>query len=188
MSPTVDFKWFADLLGTVLWVNFDHFEGLEFIGCGLVVKHNVGHRYNTNFFELLDSIEILFFEAVFGANSSFLVELPKVKEVVDAVTNVIFVGGLKSRWHPNVADAQVCQMLGIFSQIVPVLTVAWEIPLKVLHCGLICHSFSLLVEIVLLVIRSFLNSCAYILPNQKNYATDCISVNTITSDLSKISY
>jgi len=108
MCPAFDFKWFADFLGAVLWVNFDHFEGLEFIGCCLVVKHNVGHRYNTNFFELVDSIEILFFEAVFCADCSFLVEFSKVKEVIDSVTNIIFVGGLKSRWHPNVADAQVC--------------------------------------------------------------------------------
>ncbi len=141
VCPAFDFKWFADLLSTILRVNFDNFEGLKFVRCRLVIKDNVSHRYNTYFFELADSIEILFFEAIFGANSSFLVELPKVKEVVDAVTNVIFVCSLKSRWHPNVADAKVCQMLGIFSQIVPVLTVACEIPLKVLHCGLICHSF-----------------------------------------------
>jgi len=105
MCPAFDFKWFADLLGTVFWVNFDHFEGLKFICCRLVIKHNVGHRYNTNFFELVDSIEIFFFEAVFGADCSFLVEFSKVKEVIDSVTNIIFVCSFKSGWHPNVADA-----------------------------------------------------------------------------------
>ena len=108
MSPTVDFKRFADFLGTVFGVNFYYIKGFKFIRGCLVVEHNIGHRDDTNIFELVDGIEVFFLETVFGAYGSFLVEFPKVKEVIDSVTNIIFISSFESRWHPNMADAKVC--------------------------------------------------------------------------------
>ena len=108
MSPTIDFKRFADYFGTVLRVNFYHIKGFKFIRGCLVVEHNIGHRDDTNIFELVDGIKVFFLETIFGAYGSFLVEFPKVKEVIDSVTNIIFVSSFESRWHPNMADAKVC--------------------------------------------------------------------------------
>ena len=73
-----------------------------------MVENDIGHWLNPSIFEGLDGLKIIFFEAIFGANRSFLVELAQIKEVIDPVPNVIVRSSFKGRWHPDFTNAQIC--------------------------------------------------------------------------------
>ena len=127
----------ADLLVAVILRvgNCCHF--LNLVTTHPVVEHNVGKHLDAGIVEGPDRLQIFFFRAVFGPYRSFLVELAQIVHIINTVAHVFLRGALVSRRQPYFADPQRCEILGLSGTALPPESVIRQVPLKILHHGLV---------------------------------------------------
>ena len=122
-----------DLLGAVLCGVRNCDDILCFIGAHSVVEDDIGKDPDPVVMESPDRLEIFFFGAVFGADSTLLVKLAQVIHVVDAVADVFlgspFIGGRQ----PHIRNADPVQVLGLGGTAFPPQSVIGQVPFKILH-------------------------------------------------------
>ena len=104
-SPTLNFEGFRNGFLTIVRIHLNDRKAFLVVGAGLVVEDDISDGVNPVGFQGFNQIEIVVFCSVFSRDGPLLVEFSQVKQVIDAIADVVFVGAFEGRREPDFPNA-----------------------------------------------------------------------------------